>query len=191
VRLEQAERERDELTIRTRELQEPREPTVQPADSLKREEASQDTENAQAGVQPPRRSWWRRFFVDTTVGIMAEAEKQQKLVKLYTMIASGMAAMVAALFTSKLGVAGTLIGTALTAMTINLGSAVLSAQLAKKPPPRAPPCRSTCETVSLPRRFASPARRARSQTRSRLRGLLTGAVSGDVCSRAYSLYRTT
>ena len=75
---------------------------------------------------------------------MAEAEKQQKLVKLYTMIASGMAAMVAALFTSKLGVAGTLIGTALTAMTINLGSAVLSAQLAKKPPPRAPPCRSTC-----------------------------------------------
>ncbi len=37
--------------------------------------------------------------------------------------------MVAALFTSKLGVARTLIGTALTAMTINLGSAVLSAQL--------------------------------------------------------------
>jgi hypothetical protein len=37
VRREQAERERDELTIRTRELQEPREPTVQPADSLKRE----------------------------------------------------------------------------------------------------------------------------------------------------------
>lgn len=62
VRREQAERERDELTIRTRELQEPREPTVQPADSLKREEASQDAENAQAGVQPPRRSWWRRFF---------------------------------------------------------------------------------------------------------------------------------
>lgn len=109
---------------------------------------------------------------------MAEAEKQQKLVKLYTMIASGMAAMVAALFTSKLGVAGTLIGTALTAMTINLGSAVLSAQLAKKPPPRAPPCRSTCETVSLPRRFASPARRAQSQTRSRLRGLLTGRSAG-------------
>lgn len=71
---------------------------------------------------------------------MAEAERQQKLVKLYTMIVSGMAAMVVALFTSKLGVAGTLIGTALTAMTINLGSAVLSAQLAKKPPPRAPPC---------------------------------------------------
>ncbi len=62
---------------------------------------------------------------------MAEAEKSQKLVKPYTVIASGMAAVVAALFTSRLGVAGTLIGTALTAMTINLGSAVLSAQLEK------------------------------------------------------------
>ncbi len=62
---------------------------------------------------------------------MAEEEKQQRLVKPYTVMASGLAAMVAALFTSKLGVAGTLIGTALTAMTINLGSAVLSAQLEK------------------------------------------------------------
>ena len=62
---------------------------------------------------------------------MAEEEKQQKLVKPYTVVASGMAAIVAALFTSKLGVAGTLIGTALTAMTINLGSAILSAQLEK------------------------------------------------------------
>ena len=63
---------------------------------------------------------------------MAEEEKQQqKTVKPYTVMASGMAAMVAALFTSKLGVAGTLIGTALTAMTINLGSAILTAQLEK------------------------------------------------------------
>ena len=62
---------------------------------------------------------------------MAEEDKQQKLVKPYAVIASGMAAIVAALFTSKLGVAGTLIGTALTAMTINLGSAILSAQLEK------------------------------------------------------------
>ncbi len=63
---------------------------------------------------------------------MAEEEKQQqKLVKPYTVMASGMAAIVAALFTSKLGVAGTLIGTALTAMTINLGSAILGAQLEK------------------------------------------------------------
>ena len=62
---------------------------------------------------------------------MAEEEKQQKLVKPYTVAASGLAAIVAALFTSKLGVAGTLIGTALTAMTINLGSAILSAQLEK------------------------------------------------------------
>jgi len=63
---------------------------------------------------------------------MAEQEKQQqKIVKPYTVMASGVAAMLAALFTSKLGVAGTLIGTALTAMTINLGSAVLTAQLEK------------------------------------------------------------
>ena len=62
---------------------------------------------------------------------MAEEEKQQKLVKPYAVAASGLAAMVAALFTSKLGVAGTLLGTALTAMTINLGSAILSAQFEK------------------------------------------------------------
>lgn len=63
---------------------------------------------------------------------MAEEEKQQqKIVRPYTVMASGVAAIVAALFTSKLGVAGTLIGTALTAMTINLGSAVLTAQLEK------------------------------------------------------------
>lgn len=60
-----------------------------------------------------------------------EEEQQQKIVKPYTVMASGVAAMLAALFTSKLGVAGTLIGTALTAMTINLGSAILSAQLEK------------------------------------------------------------
>lgn len=63
---------------------------------------------------------------------MAEQEKQQqRIVKPYTVMASGVAAILAALFTSKLGVAGTLIGTALTAMTINLGSAVLTAQLEK------------------------------------------------------------
>lgn len=60
-----------------------------------------------------------------------EEKQQQKIVKPYTVMASGVAAMLAALFTSKLGVAGTLIGTALTAMTINLGSAILSAQLEK------------------------------------------------------------
>ncbi len=64
---------------------------------------------------------------------MAEEKKQQqqKIVKPYTVMASGMAALMAALFTSKLGVAGTLIGTALTAMTINLGSVILTAQLEK------------------------------------------------------------
>ncbi len=62
---------------------------------------------------------------------MAEEEKPQKVVKVNTVIASGGAAAVAALFTSKLGVAGTLIGAALTAMTINLGSAILAAQIEK------------------------------------------------------------
>lgn len=62
---------------------------------------------------------------------MVEEEKSQKVVKVNMVIASGAAAAVAALFTSKLGVAGTLIGAALTAMTINLGSAVLGAQIEK------------------------------------------------------------
>ncbi len=62
---------------------------------------------------------------------MAEEEKSQKVVKINMVIASGAAAAVAALFTSKLGVAGTLIGAALTAMTINLGSAILGAQIEK------------------------------------------------------------
>ena len=62
---------------------------------------------------------------------MVEEEKQQKVVKVNMVIASGAAAAVAALFTSKLGVAGTLIGAALTAMTINLGSAILGAQIEK------------------------------------------------------------
>ncbi len=62
---------------------------------------------------------------------MVEEEKSQKIVKVNMVIASGAAAAVAALFTSKLGVAGTLIGAALTAMTINLGSAILGAQIEK------------------------------------------------------------
>ncbi len=62
---------------------------------------------------------------------MTEEEKSQKVVKVNMVIASGVASAVAALFTSKLGVAGTLIGAALTAMTINLGSAILGAQIEK------------------------------------------------------------
>lgn len=61
---------------------------------------------------------------------MVEQQQQStKLVETNKAVAAGMAAVVAALFTSKLGVAGTLIGTALTAMTITLGAAILKAQI--------------------------------------------------------------
>ena len=62
---------------------------------------------------------------------MAEQQqrKSAKLVETNKAIAAGMASVVAALFTSKLGVAGTLIGTALTAMTVTMGVAILQAQL--------------------------------------------------------------
>jgi len=61
---------------------------------------------------------------------MVEQQQQStRLVETNKAVAAGMAAVVAALFTSKLGVAGTLIGTALTAMTITLGAAILKAQI--------------------------------------------------------------
>jgi hypothetical protein len=63
---------------------------------------------------------------------MAEQQQQRKSAKLVETnkaIAAGMASVVAALFASKLGVAGTLIGTALTAMTVTIGMAILQAQL--------------------------------------------------------------
>ena len=62
---------------------------------------------------------------------MAEEEKPKQLVQMSTVIASGIAAIIAALFTSKLGVAGTLIGTALTPMLMTIGVAVLNAQIEK------------------------------------------------------------
>lgn len=62
---------------------------------------------------------------------MAEEEKPKQLVQMSTVVASGMAAIIAALFTSRLGVAGTLIGTALTPMLMTIGVAVLNAQIAK------------------------------------------------------------
>ena len=62
---------------------------------------------------------------------MAEEEKSQKLVETHKAVAAGIASVVAAVFTSKLGVAGTLIGTALTATMITLASAILKAQLEK------------------------------------------------------------
>ena len=62
---------------------------------------------------------------------MAEEEKPKQLVQMSTVVASGITAIVAALFTSRLGVAGTLIGTALTPMLMTIGVAILNAQIEK------------------------------------------------------------
>src|SRR3954451_22086526 len=62
---------------------------------------------------------------------MTNGEKSQKVVETYKAVATGIASVVTAIFTSKLGVAGTLIGTGLAAMTITLISAILRAQLEK------------------------------------------------------------
>ena len=62
---------------------------------------------------------------------MAEGQQSQKLVETNKAVAAGIASVVVGVFTSKLGVAGTLIGTGLTAMLITLASAILKAQLEK------------------------------------------------------------
>lgn len=62
---------------------------------------------------------------------MVEEEKSQKVVESYKAVAAGIASVLAAVFTSKLGVAGTLIGTAIAAVLITLGSALLKVQLMK------------------------------------------------------------
>lgn len=63
---------------------------------------------------------------------MVEQEKPKKsVVKTTSIVAAGMASVVAALFTSRLGVAGTLIGAGMTSMIITLTSAILNSQLEK------------------------------------------------------------
>jgi hypothetical protein len=62
---------------------------------------------------------------------MAEEGKSQTFVETHKAVAAGIASVLAAVFTSRLGVAGTLIGTAVTAVVITLGSAVFKAQLMK------------------------------------------------------------
>ena len=62
---------------------------------------------------------------------MAEEGKSQTYVETHKAVAAGIASVIAAVFTSRLGVAGTLIGTAVTAVLITLGSAVFKAQLMK------------------------------------------------------------
>ena len=56
---------------------------------------------------------------------MVEGQQSAKRVEMNKAFAAGIASVVVAVFTSKLGVAGTLIGTALTAMAITLISAIL------------------------------------------------------------------
>src|SRR4028119_932417 len=62
---------------------------------------------------------------------MAEEEKSQKVVESYKAVAAGLASVLAAVFTSRLGVSGTLIGTAMAAVLITLGSALFKVQLMK------------------------------------------------------------
>jgi hypothetical protein len=63
---------------------------------------------------------------------MAEKEgKQQGIVNVNGVAAGALASVVAAFFTSRLGVAGTLIGAAVTSMMITISSAVLNASLSK------------------------------------------------------------
>jgi hypothetical protein len=62
---------------------------------------------------------------------MVEEQRSQKFVETNKAVAAGVASVVVGVFTSKLGVAGTLIGTGLTAMLITLASAILKAQLEK------------------------------------------------------------
>jgi hypothetical protein len=62
---------------------------------------------------------------------MAEEQKSQTLVETHKAVAAGIASVAVGAATSKLGVAGTLIGTGLTAMLITLASAILKAQLEK------------------------------------------------------------
>ena len=62
---------------------------------------------------------------------MVEEGKSQKVVETYKAVAAGLASVLAAVLTSRLGVAGTLIGTAMAAVLITLGSALFKVQLMK------------------------------------------------------------
>jgi hypothetical protein len=57
------------------------------------------------------------------------SEKKSSIVKPHTVVAAGMASATAAFFTSSIGVAGTIIGAALTSMIITTGSAILGVKL--------------------------------------------------------------
>ena len=93
-----------------------------------------------------------------------EREEKQPLVKLSTIVATGLAAALAAFFTSRFGIAGTVLGTALMAMIITACSAVLSVYLER--------------AAAKARNVVPGALRARPSRRSILLGsLLTMAAS--------------
>src|SRR5215217_4983605 len=96
---------------------------------------------------------------------MAEEGKSQTYVKTHKAVAAGVASVIAAVSTYRLGVAGTLIGMELTAVVITLSSAIFKAQLMK----------ASHHLASLPKmvrarppysRFTSPAKRTRNRTQS-------------------------
>src|SRR5829696_2678283 len=60
---------------------------------------------------------------------MAEEGKSQTYLETHKTVAAGIASVIEAIFTSRLGVPGTLIGTALAAVVITLGFAMFKAQL--------------------------------------------------------------
>jgi hypothetical protein len=93
-----------------------------------------------------------------------EREEKQPLVKLSTVVATGLAAALAAYFTSRCGIAGTVVGTALMAMIITAGSALFSVYLER--------------AAAKARNVVPGALRARPSRRSILLGsLLTMAAS--------------
>lgn len=113
---------------------------------------------------------------------MTEEQKSQTFVETNKAVAAGIASVVVGLFTSKLGVAGTLIGTGLTAMLITLASAVLKAQLEKASHrvaglPSAVQGRLSTQQVRIPGKESpepNPEPAAKPQTaRGRLSGLLS------------------
>jgi hypothetical protein len=93
-----------------------------------------------------------------------EREEKQPLVKPSTVLATGLAAALAAFFTSRFGIAGTVLGTALMAMIITAASALFSVYLER--------------AAAKARNVVPGALRARPSRRSvLLGGLLTMAAS--------------
>jgi hypothetical protein len=120
---------------------------------------------------------------------MAEEQKSQTLVETNKAVAAGIASVVVGILTSKLGVAGTLIGTGLTAMLITLASAILKAQLEKASHrvaglPSAVQGRLSTQQIRVPGKQSpepNPEPTAKPETaRGRLSGLLSrlGAIPG-------------